>query len=748
MIAVLGLSGCKHDPNVQKRKYLESGQRYENEGKFREAAIQFSNALKVDRSYSAAHYELAKTYLQLGSMIPAYQELQRTVTLDPSNIQARLDLGSMLLAGGVPDRAKEQAQAILNAQPNNADAYALLSHIAMKQGNRDQALSQIQHALSIDPNRAAFHTALGLLQASSPESKAAGEQELQKAVALNPKDPSSRLALSELLAHSGDMQGAEQQAQAAVQAAPQNFQARVVLAGLLMHDNNQAGAEQTLVQAVKEMPDKDQPASLLLSYYGQTKQLGRAEASFADLHRDHPKSVPIEIEYARVLVMENKYDQAADVLKDLSKANGNNPQVQRLNADLLLHNGKPNDALLLLQKAVSNAPDDVRLRLLLAQTAAGLGKTDLVQSNLRDAVRLDPRNIDAARGLASIALNQGDMGQLSDLAQKMITAHPEAPDGYLWRGAVEARQQQPESAEKDFQLVLQKDPGNPAATLNLAELRFQQKRMAEGGGLMEQVLARDPNQIRALDTLVALDIQQKQPEKALSLVQAQIQRSPNNPALYTTLSALQLHLKDFGGAQASAQHALSLNKSFQPAVQAYSEAEVAQGNTDAAISAWQQWLGAHPDDPHANMVLGSLEETKGDTNKAVDYYKKSLSLDSSQAIAANNLAYLMIENGENADVALSYAQTARRSLPNSPSTADTLAWVYYHKGTYSLARDLLEDAVKADPESAQIHYHLGMTYSKLGDKPNAAVQLKKASDLGPTTSAGKEAADALGHLGA
>jgi hypothetical protein len=49
----------------------------------------------------------------------------------------------------------------------------------------------------------------------------------------------------------------------------------------------------------------------------------------------------------------------------------------------------------------------------------------------------------------------------------------------------------------------------------------------------------------------------------------------------------------------------------------------------------------------------------------------------------------MLLNGENVDVALTLAQSARQSTPNSPNTADTLAWAYYYKGTYAFARDLL-----------------------------------------------------------
>jgi Flp pilus assembly protein TadD len=145
--------------------------------------------------------------------------------------------------------------------------------------------------------------------------------------------------------------------------------------------------------------------------------------------------------------------------------------------------------------------------------------------------------------------------------------------------------------------------------------------------------------------------------------------------------------------------------------------------------------------------MGMLEGSKGDAAKAMEDYKKALQIDPNQAVAANNLAYLMVENGQNVDVALSLAQTARSKMPNAPSSADTLAWVYYYKGTYASGRDLLEDALKIDPNNASMHYHLGMIYSKLNDKADAELHLKKAVALAPNTPTAKEAGDALTHLG-
>ncbi len=44
------LVGCSRDPNVRKQKYFESGQHYLDKGQYREAAIQFKNAVPTRNS--------------------------------------------------------------------------------------------------------------------------------------------------------------------------------------------------------------------------------------------------------------------------------------------------------------------------------------------------------------------------------------------------------------------------------------------------------------------------------------------------------------------------------------------------------------------------------------------------------------------------------------------------------------------------------------------------------------------------
>ena len=73
------LTGCSRDPNVRKQKYLESGQRYFDKGQYREAEIQFENAIQVDARFADAHYKLALAAMKLQQWPTAYQELSTTI---------------------------------------------------------------------------------------------------------------------------------------------------------------------------------------------------------------------------------------------------------------------------------------------------------------------------------------------------------------------------------------------------------------------------------------------------------------------------------------------------------------------------------------------------------------------------------------------------------------------------------------------------------------------------------------------
>jgi tetratricopeptide (TPR) repeat protein len=746
-IAVALMAGCHRDPNVQKQKYLESGNRYSEQGKYREAAIQYMNALKVDKSFPEAHYALAQTYMHLGQYSGAYAELTRTVDLQPANLKARIDLGNLLLAGGKIDEAQKQADAIMAAQPNNPDLHAILSAIALKRGNRDLALSEIGKALQLEPGRAAFHEDLGLLQSADPAKASSVEDELKKAVALDPKSVNAKLLLASFYARNNRLQDAEQVGWSAVATDPKSIAPRESLAQIVLREGDQPRAEQVLRQASKDLADNPRGVVILADYFVGTGQMDKAKAEFASLAEKYPKNLVVQKGYVRVLLQVKDYGTARTVVTNLMKKSSKDPEVTALNGIVLLNDGKANDAVDALMEGAKNYPKDAFIQYWLGRAALQKGDNALAEKSLRQAVELNPSRLEAAEELARIAAARGDMQLMEDVADKTITAAPRFPGGYIWRATVELNHNAPDKAEDDLKTAMSVAPHSPQAFLLLGRIRFSQKRFPEGVALLEQALQDDPNSLEAMHLLVEYELFQKHPDKAMARLNAQIEKSPKNSGFYDLLAQLQIQDKNLDQAVATAQKAMQMNPGDAEAVMLYTQLQVNRGQAANAINAWEQWLSAHPTDANALAIVGTLEESRGDNAKAEAYYKKALQNDPKQSVAANNLAYRMLLNGENVDVALTLAQTARQKTPNSPNTADTLAWAYYYKGTYAFARDLLEDAVKADTKNATMEYHLGMVYSKLKDKNNASIHLKKAVSLAPGSPTAKDAQTALQGLG-
>jgi len=170
------LAGCSRDPNVRKQKYFDSGEKFFTEGKYREAAIQYANATQIDGRFAQAHYKLSQSYLKLGDMQRAFQELNRTVDLTPDNYHAHTDLANLLVTVRNPDgspsldalkQAKTHLDLLRDKQPNNPDTHEAWSNYYAAQNNLTAAIQEAQQTINLDPKRSESYLLLALLQLRS-----------------------------------------------------------------------------------------------------------------------------------------------------------------------------------------------------------------------------------------------------------------------------------------------------------------------------------------------------------------------------------------------------------------------------------------------------------------------------------------------------------------------------------------------------------------------------------------------------
>lgn len=110
---------------------------------------------------------------------------------------------------------------------------------------------------------------------------------------------------------------------------------------------------------------------------------------------------------------------------------------------------------------------------------------------------------------------------------------------------------------------------------------------------------------------------------------------------------------------------------------------------------------------------------------------RAIELDPRAGVAANNLAWLYVERGENLDVALQLAQSAKAALPTNASVANTLGLAYYKKGLFSQALSEFKESAAGHPNDPAKQYYLGLAYLKNQHAPEARRALERALQLNP-----------------
>lgn len=724
------LAACARDPMVRRKEYFESGMHYFQKANYPAAAIQFQNAIQSDPRYADAHYQLALTYLKQGMWSGAYQELLRTVDLEPNNAKAQTDLSKLLLAGRRFQEAHDRADTVLAVDPGNADAQMVLANADAALGNIGAGIQESQKAVEMAPDRPETFLSLALLQAKNNQPSDA-EKNFLKTIAVNPKFLPGLLAIGEFYLQQRRLADAEKEFGAAISAAPDNPTPRAAMASLFLAEGRKADAEKSLSEAKNALPNNPDAYRMLGDYYLSLGDLDKALTEFASLHQAHPKDLRVKKTYIQLLILQNQVPQAKKLNDEISKASPKDTDALLLAGQILGREGHPADAIPLFQQALKNAPDNAAAHYQLGLAYSMTGSLEQAQSQWRAAVQLQPSFLDAQRALANMALRRGDWDLLAQSADQLIRSEPGAAEGFIFRGTERLARNDLSGAETYLRKALEVAPENSIPYVRLGELRATQNRGDEAQKLFAQALDRDPNSIEALRGLTALFLQHKQPAKAISAVQAQIAKAPNNSSFYFLLGELLFNNKQLDKAEPALQKALELDQNNVDAILLLARLQTEKGSVDQAIASYQRAIQNDPRELRLYIAQGSLEENRGNWQQAEKLYQTALQVQPDYPVAANNLAYLLLEHEGNQDVALSLAQTARRGLPDVPNTADTLAWAYYYKGAYGSAIDLLREAVKSAPNNPTYRYHLGMVYQKSKDTSRAREQLEQALKLNP-----------------
>ena len=150
---------------------------------------------------------------------------------------------------------------------------------------------------------------------------------------------------------------------------------------------------------------------------------------------------------------------------------------------------------------------------------------------------------------------------------------------------------------------------------------------------------------------------------------------------------------------------------------------------DKALAKYLEASKVKPTDSSVLTIVGILNEQAGNKVQARVAYERVVELEPNSASAANNLAWLLAEEGKDMDRALDLARRAKVANPTSPQVSDTLGWIYYKRQLYESAIPLFQDCIKKQPANAVYHFHLAAALADSGKKAQAKTAMSKALSL-------------------
>jgi putative PEP-CTERM system TPR-repeat lipoprotein len=739
--SALLVASCQKSPEAAIRK----GDTFFQEGHYKEAILEYRNALQINQQLGEVHLKLGDTYAKNNDGLNAIKEYIRAADLLPENNDAQLKAASGLLLAGRFDEARGRADKVLERDKQNVRAQILRGNALANLKDLDGAITEYENAIAADPKEHQAFVNLGTIQFMKGN-REESEKAFLQAVTAAPKSIEARLGLANFYWASRRAAEAEQALKEALAIDPASLIANRALGIFYMATNKVADAEPYFKSLATTVGTPASMASLA-QYYVLANRRDDARKILTGILQQKDGASIATIRLAALDASDGQRAAAQDRLRTYLVGTPTDLPAQLMYAELLLLDAKRDDAEKVVKAAIALDANSALAHQLAGQIYALNDRIDEAEKEYERVLQIDPRPYQAALELSRLHLAQGNVDKSTTYAQQALALAPQSPDAqsmlvrtYLVKG----------ERDKAAAIVasLQKQYPNATGLHNLnALIELSKNNPAGARASYAKSLEIDRNNVEALNGIVRIDVAGKRVKEATDrLDDVAAQPTPSVDLLFTVATGYAL-VGAFDKSEAALKRALERDparlKGYTMLGQLYAQTRrLADAKTQ-----FQDLVKRNPNSVPAWTMIGMIEEAQGLPADAQKSYAHALSLDKRAAVAANNLAWLYVSSGTKLEEALALAQSAAEQIRDEPAVNDTLGWIYVKKDMGGRAIPLLESAVKASPNDPTFRYHLGTAYFKSSDWKKARVELEKALELNPKIAQADEIRKALAIVG-
>ncbi len=760
LLSLITPVSCSRDPNIVKVKYLQNGNRYFENGKYKEAYIMYRNALKKDPRYSEAYYRVGLAELRMQRWQDAERDFWRAIDTNPKAVDARTELGELYLIAyvnpGTPARARERLAAdldklstdLLKLDPKSARGKRLKGYLELTRNQLPEAIATFREANELSPNKPEI--VLPLAQSLYAAGQGAEAEKLCKEMIARDKTVGAIYDLLYLQAMRNNRpEEGEQILKQKVANNPKEPDFMVQLANHYYRLKRQPEMKSVLNRlSSKEVPGGYKRAGgfyrAIHDYDNAIRALRAGVAEDPDNRDDYLKSI------AEVLSVQRKNAEAIRILEEVLSRNPKDDQAQAMRAALLVQSGDQKQvqaAVADLQAVVTRSPANPVLRFNLGRALIAKGDLEQARVQFQEAARLKPDYIPPRLALATLNTHRRDYGKALQNADEVLKLDPRNLAARLIRSSALAAVGNRDQARKELAETVAAFPNSSEAFVQMGLLDLAEKKYKDAESTFSKLYQSNPEDLRGLMGLSETYAGQEQYDKAVQLLQSELAKRPDLTQIRIALGNLAFRAGKYDLAVQNYKEMLAKEPDNGGVYVRLGETYRKKGDTRSAIEAFRKAKELLPNDVQPYLQLALLLEGSGQQEQAKPIYEQILKLQPDNPVALNNLAYMMAETGGDLDQALALAERAKQKLPSDINVADTLGWIYIKKNLSDNAVTIFRDLVNKRPEVSTFRYHLGMALYQRGDKVQARKELQAALQLKPAPAEATKIKELIDKLG-
>ena len=411
------------------------------------------------------------TELRLGANVQAEALLAKALQLEAGLPMARRGLVTAYVRQGRLDKAMSALPVDVERNDRDPGMMALAGQVYMLHGDVDRAQRYFARASSLDPKDPAKRTSLAVSRLASGQGDAA-LGELQS-IAASDDGVVADMALINALLQERKVDQALKAIDALEKKRPADVMPVFLRGRALLLKRDAVGARKAMERVLEIDPNYFPAVGVLAVLDNADKRPDDARARLEAAIKRQPGNVQAHLALVE-LRQANGADKTelATLLRKVVEAAPSSPLPRLLLAEHHLRHSEPKDALVVAQQAVSALPDNVQLLDVLgrAQSANGehnqaqasfnrmaalqpqsslpflrmasanliAGDRDAASQNLRKALEIEPKSLEAQQGQVSLAMAAQKPGDALAISRAVQKQRPKEQVGYMLEGEIHA----------------------------------------------------------------------------------------------------------------------------------------------------------------------------------------------------------------------------------------------------------------------------------------------------------------------